>query len=47
VRREVLGRLICLALMPASYMRRKSEQHQGREQDGSVIEPIPDAVSSP
>ena len=40
-------RLICLALKPPSYMRRKPEHHQGRKEEGSVIDPIPDAVSSP
>jgi hypothetical protein len=28
-------------------MGRKHEHHQGRKVEGSVIEPIPDAVSSP
>jgi len=39
--------LICLASKPPSYMRRKPENHQGRKEEGSVIEHMPYAVSSP
>src|SRR6516162_1073222 len=35
------------ALKPPSSMRCKPEHHQGRNEEGSVIEPIPDAVSGP